>query len=123
MSAQIITSPGGERLIVLPESEYEALRSAAEDASDVAAVHAFERRMASGEEELIPHDVVTQLLSGENPMRVWRKHRGLSARQLAAAAGLSAAYVSEIETGKKEGSLSATKRIAEALRVDMDDLV
>ena len=32
-------------------------------------------------------------------------------------------YLSEIETGKKEGSLSAFKALAKALRLDLDDLV
>jgi transcriptional regulator with XRE-family HTH domain len=50
-------------------------------------------------------------------------HRGLSARELAAATGLSAPYISEIEGGKKEGSISAMKKIADALNVDLDDLV
>ena len=47
----------------------------------------------------------------------------MSARDLAAKAEISSPYVSEIESGKKEGSLSAMKKIAEALTVNLDDLV
>lgn len=47
----------------------------------------------------------------------------MSARDLAVAAGLSAPYISEIESGKEEGSISVMKKIAEALKVDLDDLV
>ena len=46
----------------------------------------------------------------------------MSARDLATATGLSAPHISEIESGKKEGSISATKKIAEALKVDLDHL-
>lgn len=46
----------------------------------------------------------------------------MSARDLAAATGLGAPFISELESGKKEGSISAMKKIAEALRVDRDDL-
>ncbi|RVQ06666.1 helix-turn-helix domain-containing protein, partial [Sinorhizobium meliloti] len=35
---------------------------------------------------------------------------------------ISAPYLSEIESGKKDGSLSTMKKIAEALSVDLDDL-
>jgi transcriptional regulator with XRE-family HTH domain len=52
-----------------------------------------------------------------------RSHRGLSGRDLAAAAGVSAPFVSEIESGKKDASLSVMKKIADVLKVDLDDLV
>lgn len=123
MGEQVITTPGGERLVVLPEAEFLAMREALEDREDAEAVRAFERKLASGDEELIPAEFADRILDGENKVRVWRSYRGLSARDLAAAAGLSAPYVSEIESGKKEGSLSAMKKIAEALRVDLDDIV
>ncbi|MBZ9939132.1 helix-turn-helix transcriptional regulator [Mesorhizobium sp. BR1-1-16] len=123
MNHQIITTPAGERLAVLPEADYLALMAAHDDAADIAAVHRFRGRLASGEEELIPSDVVDRLLSGESPVRVWREFRGMSARALAAAASISAPYVSEIEAGKKDGSITAMKSIAAALRVSLDDLV
>jgi DNA-binding XRE family transcriptional regulator len=109
-------------MVVLPRSEYDALVEAAEMMADVAAYDRFKEKLAAGEEELIPAEFVYRLLDGENAVRVWREYRGISARELAAQAGLSAAYLSEIETGKKEGSLSALRKIAKALRVDLDDL-
>lgn len=122
MAGQVITTPNGERLVVLPEAEFLSLREAAEDRADAEAVIRFREKLAAGEEELVPADVVNRILDGENKIRVWRSHRGMSARDLAAAAGLSAPYISEIESGKKEGSLSAMKKIAAALRVDLDDI-
>lgn len=115
-------TPSGDEMVVLPRSEYDALVEAAEMMADVAAYDRFKEKLAAGEEELIPAEFVYRLLDGENAVRVWREFRGMSARELAAQAGLSAAYLSEIETGKKEGSLSALRKIAKALRVDLDDL-
>lgn len=115
-------TPSGDEMVVLPRSEYDALVEAAEMMADVAAYDRFKEKLAAGEEELIPAEFVYRLLDGENAVRVWREYRGISARELAAQAGLSAAYLSEIETGKKEGSLSALRKIAKALRVDLDDL-
>lgn len=122
MTEQIIITPGGERLVIIPEAEFLAMREAFEDHEDREAVRAFHRKFAAGEEELIPADIANRIIDGENKVRVWRSHRGLSARDLAAAAGLSAPYISEIESGKKEGSLSAMKKIAEVLKADLDDL-
>lgn len=44
-------------------------------------------------------------------------------RDLAAAAGVSAPFISEIESGKKDGSVSVMKKIADVRKVDLDDLV
>ncbi|MBA8819450.1 transcriptional regulator with XRE-family HTH domain [Ochrobactrum sp. P6BSIII] len=47
----------------------------------------------------------------------------MSAKALADAAGISAPYLSQIESGAREGSLDALKKIAEALKVKIDKLV
>jgi len=41
---------------------------------------------------------------------------------LAAAAGLSRPYLTEIETGRKEGSIKSLKSIAKALNVPLEKL-
>jgi DNA-binding Xre family transcriptional regulator len=123
MNAQIITTPSGERMVLLAEKDYEALLSAAEDAADIEAVREFRRRMAAGEEELVPSEVVDRLLAGDNPIRVWREHRGLSAKALAEESGIAPAFLSQIETGKREGAVETLKKIAAALRVKVDDLI
>lgn len=123
MSMQVITTPSGDRMVLLPEPEYEALVEAAEDVADLASIRRFESRLAAGEEELLPSAVVDRLLAGENPVRVWRLHRGLTLPEMASRTGLSAPYLSQIETGKRRGTLDALKPIAEALGVQIDDLV
>ena len=75
---QIIETPGGERLAVIPLAEYERLREAAEMLEDVAAYDGAKRRLAAGTEELIPHEIAVRLIEGENPIPVWREYRGLS---------------------------------------------
>lgn len=116
---QTITTPGGEKLVVLPLAEYQKLV----DRADVAKAKKVKADIAAGRDELVPAEIVNRILEGENKVRVWRAHRGMSARDLAAATKLSRPYISEIESGKKDGSVSAMKKIAEALKVDLDDLV
>lgn len=116
---QKITTPGGETMVILPIAEYERLL----DAADIALADRVRAAIAAGEDELVPLEVVDRLLGNENPIKVWREHRGMSARKLAEKAGLSPAYLSEIETGRKDGSVTALKKIAMALSVDLDDLV
>ena len=101
--------------ITLSRPDYEALLEALEDARDVAAATAAEARVASGESEHLPAEMVAALCAGEHPLRVWRTHRGLSARALAAAAGMAPSYLVEIEKGRKSGSVDVLKKLARAL--------
>ena len=118
----IITTPSGDRMAILPLADYERLVASAEDASAVRAYDAAKRRLAAGEDELIPAEYADRLMDGENPIRVWRDYRGLSAKDLAAKAAISAPYLSQIEAGKREGTFDTMKKIAEALSVTLDDL-
>lgn len=74
-------------------------------------------------DEFIPADMVNRLARGDNPVNVWRKHRQLSAKALAEKAGLTPGYVSMIESGKREPSVKSLKALANALDVDIDDLI
>ena len=123
MSTQIITTPSGERMVVLPEAEYLAMVEASEMADDLAAIERFKSRLAAGAEELVPAAVVNAILDGGNPVRVWREHRGLSSKDLAAKAKMSPAYLSQIESGKREGTIDTLREIAVALTITIDDLV
>ena len=123
MSAQTITSPSGERLVVLPEADYLRLVGAAENNVDRAAVDEFHRKLATGEEELIPSAIVDRLFSGESRIKVWREHRGLTSAALAERAGIAQGFLSQIETGKRDGTVGTLMKIAAALRVTLDDLV
>lgn len=122
MGVQFIDTDNG-RLAVLPEAEYLRLIEAIEDAEDIAAIDRFREKLAAGEEELVPAEIAHRLLADENPVRVWREHRGISAADLARASNLSQAYVSQIETGKRTGTIEAMKAIASALGVTVDDLI
>ena len=122
MSQQIITTPGGERLIVIPEAEFLAMQEALEDREDADIVRDFRARLAAGDEELVPAEIVNRILAGESKVRVWREYRGLSPKALADKAGLSVPYLSQIETGARDGSFETIKKIAAALGISVDDL-
>ncbi|BCH29143.1 transcriptional regulator [Mesorhizobium sp. L-8-10] len=122
MGAQIITTPNGDRMVIIPEEEFIALQEAAEDQEDIRAVETFRGRLARGEEELVPSDVADRIIDGENKVRVWREYRKLSARELAEKAEISAAYLSQIESGARDGSFETIKKVAAALDIGVDDL-
>lgn len=117
------TSPSGDEMVVISRAEFERLRGAAEDAADVRAYDRAKAALASGEEELIPAEMLDRMLAGESPVKVWRQYRGLTQAALAAKADLSEGYLSQIETGKRDGTVQSFKRLAEALGLTVDDLI
>lgn len=119
---QFIQTPKGEDLAVLPRASFERLRELAEDRLDAEDARAALARLRAGQEELVPQDVVDRLLSGESPIRVWREHRGLTQVRLAAAAGIKKAYLSQIESRQRKGTVATLRALAGALGVDLDDL-
>ncbi len=117
---QLVYGPSGDALYALvPVAEYERLKRAAEDIADIKAAN---EALVGDRADLIPAEVVHRIADGENPVRVWREHRGLKGVELARAAGISPAYLSEIETGKKDGTFRTMTAIGHCLGLPLDDL-
>jgi DNA-binding XRE family transcriptional regulator len=116
-------TPNGEDMIVLSKSDYDMLLERAELVEDIAAIEIYRKRLAADEEEAIPEEFAVRLIEGENPIRVYREMRRMSAKELAERSGVSAAFLSEIERGKKGGGIVTLKKIALELNVMLDDLV
>ena len=94
-----------------------------EDLADVQAALAVEARIARGEEELIPASAVDRLIDGEPPLRVWREFRDRSQAALARASGVNRVRIIDIEAGRSRGSVHNRRKLADALRVAVDDLI
>lgn len=92
-----------------------------EDARDLRDHNAV---MASqGPGDWISADGALAIVAGKNPIKVWRKERGLTQVELAKRAKLSQSHLAEIERGRKEPSVSARRALAAALDVEPDDLI
>ncbi len=117
----ILDTAGQPAFAVIPWLEYERL--AKEDADALLSdVELYDRAKGEGGESL-PVEVADQLLAGQNPVRVYRRHRHMTQSQLAAAAGINAIYLSQIEAGKRTGSIKTLAAIAQALDIAVDDLL
>ena len=84
-------------------------------------IHDFTALKNAGSNSNLPAEIMDKLTLGqENAIKVIRKHRGLTQQDLAEAAGISRPYLTEIETGRKDGSIRALKSIAGALDVSLE---
>ncbi len=63
------------------------------------------------------------ILDRVHPLTAWREHRGLTKAQLARKAEVSHSYVSQIEAGKRDGSVKVLLALAQALDTDIEFLV
>jgi DNA-binding XRE family transcriptional regulator len=122
MSVQVIEKDGQIEWAVIPYEEYQKLLDAQEMLADIQAYDSAKAQIVAGE-ELVPRQVVYALLDGENPIRVWREYRGLTQQQLADQAGISKPYLSQLEAGKRHGGVAVLKRIAQALKLNLEDLM
>ncbi len=124
MSAQIIEKNGKAEFAVVPIDEYNLLLEKAEELDDVTAFDKAMHELEVGQDELVPAEIAKRLVSGkERPLKVWREFRGITQAQLAEQAGISQGQVALIEGGKREGKVLVLKSLANALAVDLDDLV
>ncbi len=122
MHVQFIHTPKGEEMVVIPRKEYDFLLESLQDRRDMREAKAVKARIRKGEDELIPVELVARLVKGDNPVRVWREYRSLTSEQLAKTSGLSRTYITQIETGRRIGTVSALKHIAAALNIQLDDI-
>ncbi|MES2096700.1 MAG: helix-turn-helix transcriptional regulator [Pseudomonadota bacterium] len=121
MTVQIVDI-AGQKMAILPEAEYRHLAEIAEENADLDAAVRAEQRHAAGE-EYVPAAVVERLVNGELPLKVWREYRGLTQQELGKELGLSKMTISGLETGKRDTSSRNWRRLADALSVDIDDLI
>lgn len=117
---QLLTLDGKEYAVV-PRGDYEALLNAIDE--DETHIAAARRILENLNEELVPFELAEQIAAGINPVRVWRKYRGMTISALATESAVTQSYLSDIEDGKKPGSVEALKRIAASLDVLLDDLI
>lgn len=118
---QIIKTPGGEELVVLPRAEYERLAARAaeadEDAADVAAYDAAKAEFEAAGGVALPPELSALVLKSKSRLAAARKWRGLSQDELADKAGIAQGYLSDLETRRRSGTEATITRLAKILDV------
>ena len=108
---------------VIPMEDLQKIMDDAEMLADVKAYDAAKRRLERGNDELIPLEITERRLGGESTVKIWRAYRGLTQEDLAKASKVSRPMIAAIEAGHKRGGFDTLKRLAAALKVDLDNLV
>lgn len=114
-----IIEEGGKKFAMVPYGLYEKLFENNEMLEDIMAYDAAKITA----KEYFPAEAVTyRIMDGEHPVKVFREYRKMTQAMLAKKVKIARAYLCEIETGHKKGSLKVMKAIAAALNVSLDSL-
>jgi ribosome-binding protein aMBF1 (putative translation factor) len=112
----------GKVFAVLPMNTLKKLIYDAEMLADVKAYDAAKARLKLSNEELLPLEIDERRLAGESTVKIWREYRGLTQEGLANASKVSRSMIAAIEAKHKTGGIGTLKKLAAALKVDLDEL-
>ena len=103
---QVITYNGKPAFAVIPWDVYERLTSGSKEA-DI----------------WFPNDVVKANTRGDNLIKAWRDHFGLTQAELAERAGMKQAALARLETSKSTPRRPTIDRLAAAMGIDPEQLM
>jgi len=72
---------------------------------------------------LVPAEIVAATIGGMTPLKAWREHSRLTQQQLADRADLSRAYLAQLESGARVGTVDVLAKLAAAVGCLVDDLI
>ena len=123
MSVQIIEKNGKPEWAIIPFKEYQKIQEALEDAEDIRDIEISLKAIQEGKEIIIPGEVTFAILEGTSPIRAWRENKNIKMNELSKKAGISPAYLSQIENGKRNPTIDTLKAIARELDIDINMLI
>lgn len=123
MNVQIIEKNGKPEWAIIPFAEYIKVQQLLEDSDDRQEIENYMKAIREGSERTIPGEITFAILDGLSPVRAWREYRKMKISELAAKVGISPAYLSQIETGKRNPTVDTLKAIANELGIDVDMLI
>jgi DNA-binding XRE family transcriptional regulator len=101
--------------ITLTRTEYENLI----DARD----HAIAMRDVAAGAPTLSDAELDAFFAAKTPLAFWRRRAGLTQARLAEAVGISQAFLAQIESGARIGTVGQYKKLAGQLRVRIEDLL
>ncbi len=106
-NVQVISRDGKPEYAVVPYMDYLRLLEKAEDS-----------------DALIPHEVVGLVIEKEfNLLKAWRKHLGLTQKEVAQRAGITQSALSQMERTASNNRTATLEKLAKALGIETGQLV
>lgn len=115
-----IEQKGKKQYAILPIGDYPKLLEALEYLDDCATMKNLRREKA---DESFPAEMVFKILDGKlHPLAAYREYRGLSQAMLAKKLGVTAMFLSHVETGRRNLGRAMQRKAAKILKIDYEML-
>ena len=112
----------GREFAVLPMDDLKKLMDDAEMLADIRTYDTAKAQIERGRDEVIPLEITERRLEGESTLKIWREYRGLTQVDLAKRSKVSRPMIAAIESNHKRGGIGTLKKLAIALKTDLDHL-
>jgi ribosome-binding protein aMBF1 (putative translation factor) len=110
----------GKKAVIMSLESYQEIQEKLEEFEDINSYLAFKEKGG----ETFPVELVDALInSQESKIRIIRRYRGYSLSELAAKAEITESYLSQIENGKRTGTIELYKQLSNILNIEIDFLV
>jgi DNA-binding XRE family transcriptional regulator len=96
-----------------------AVTEYAADARD----HAIAMRDVATGAQVLTENELDAFRAAPSPLPFWRKRAGMTQTALARKAGITQAFLVQIETGSRDGTVAVLKRISDVLGLRLEDLI
>lgn len=107
----------GKKAVILSMESYKELVDQIEELEDIKSYISSKNTS----DEKLPFSLVEELILGEeSKIKIMRKYRGYSVTKLAEKCSITESYLSQIENGKRKGTIDVYKRIAKELDIDIE---
>jgi hypothetical protein len=120
---QIVRTPGGDELVVLPRGEYQPLLDRAdhdtEDTDDIAVYDARKAELSGGG-ALVPPQASAAIRRGDSRLKAIRNWRGETQLHLNFKTGIGQGYLPDLENGHTTGTPETIAKLAQALNVPVE---
>lgn len=113
-------------IAILSRKDYETLVAKAHEADEdlgTARLVARARKEIVAGMPLIPKEVADRIAGGENALRVLREWRCKTQLYISHKTNIGQGYISDLEKGRRKGTTTALKKIADALKVPLDLII
>lgn len=114
------TTPGGEAIVILPEAEFERLRSLADDAEDARTLGSL---LGTDDRDLLSESDLDALRSAPSLLAFRRSRRAVTVESLAHDSAVPAEVIARIERGEGAGERTIYERLAVALDIAVEDIL
>ena len=121
---QYIDDTQGNKMVILSLSEFEKMRPINDDDFEDMLDARIINEMKSQNQETIPGEFINRIfIDDESPIRVYREWRQYSMQYVAEKVGITQSYLSNIETGKREGTISLYQKLALVLNIEINHIL